>query len=69
MLEAEVADLTERLETRKAVDRAKSVLQEQLKLSRARGVPVDPEDRDGPAALDAPGRRGRHQHGVRGHRT
>ena len=33
LLEAEVADLTERLETRKAVDRAKSVLQEQLKLS------------------------------------
>ncbi|MGZ4436646.1 MAG: ANTAR domain-containing response regulator [Nocardioides sp.] len=33
MLEAEVADLTERLETRKAVDRAKSVLQEQLELS------------------------------------
>jgi response regulator NasT len=33
MLEAEVADLTERLETRKAVDRAKSVLQGQLDLS------------------------------------
>jgi AmiR/NasT family two-component response regulator len=33
MLEAEVADLTERLETRKAVDRAKNVLQDQLKLS------------------------------------
>jgi two-component system, response regulator PdtaR len=33
MLEAEVADLTERLETRKLVDRAKSVLQEQLELS------------------------------------
>ncbi|MGH8967979.1 MAG: response regulator, partial [Actinomycetes bacterium] len=33
MLEAEVADLTERLETRKAVDRAKSVLQQQLELS------------------------------------
>ena len=32
-LEAEIADLTERLETRKAVDRAKSVLQEQLRLS------------------------------------
>jgi response regulator NasT len=32
-LEAEVADLTERLETRKAVERAKSVLQEQLGLS------------------------------------
>ncbi|WP_372727562.1 ANTAR domain-containing response regulator [Nocardioides sp.] len=33
LLEREVADLTERLETRKAVDRAKSVLQEQLELS------------------------------------
>jgi len=33
LLEAEVADLSERLETRKAVDRAKSVLQKQLDLS------------------------------------
>ncbi|MGH3333969.1 MAG: ANTAR domain-containing response regulator [Nocardioidaceae bacterium] len=33
MLEAEVADLSERLETRKAVDRAKGVLQKQLQLS------------------------------------
>jgi response regulator NasT len=33
LLEAEVADLTERLETRKAVERAKSVLMEQLELS------------------------------------
>lgn len=32
-LEAEVADLQERLETRKAVDRAKGILQERLKLS------------------------------------
>jgi len=32
-LEAEVADLTERLETRKAVDRAKAVLQRRLQLS------------------------------------
>ena len=32
-LESEVADLSERLETRKAVERAKSVLQQQLKLS------------------------------------
>ncbi len=32
-LETEVADLTERLETRKAVDRAKGVLQRQLELS------------------------------------
>jgi two-component system, response regulator PdtaR len=33
LLEAEVADLTERLETRKLVDRAKGVLQQQLQLS------------------------------------
>jgi two-component system, response regulator PdtaR len=33
LLESEVADLTERLETRKAVDRAKNVLQKQLELS------------------------------------
>jgi two-component system, response regulator PdtaR len=32
-LEAEVADLSDRLETRKAVERAKSLLQEQLQLS------------------------------------
>jgi len=32
-LESEVADLSERLETRKAVDRAKGILQEQLGLS------------------------------------
>ena len=33
LLEAEVADLSDRLETRKAVDRAKSILQRQLELS------------------------------------
>ena len=33
LLEAEVADLTDRLETRKAVERAKSLLMEQLSLS------------------------------------
>ncbi|MCL2542095.1 MAG: response regulator [Nocardioidaceae bacterium] len=32
-LESEVADLTDRLETRKAVDRAKGILQEQLSLT------------------------------------
>lgn len=32
-LEAEVADLTDRLETRKALDRAKGVLQQQLSIS------------------------------------
>ncbi|TNM45177.1 response regulator [Nocardioides albidus] len=34
-LESEVSDLTERLETRKAVDRAKGILQQQLSLSEA----------------------------------
>lgn len=34
-LEDEVSDLTERLETRKAVDRAKGILQEQLSLSES----------------------------------
>ena len=34
-LESEIADLGERLETRKAVDRAKGVLMSQLKLSEA----------------------------------
>ena len=33
LLDAQVADLQDRLETRKAVDRAKSVLQQQLQLS------------------------------------
>jgi response regulator NasT len=33
MLEAEVSDLTDRMETRKAVDRAKGVLQKELALS------------------------------------
>ena len=36
MLEAEVADLSERLETRKAVDRAKGILQEQLEALASR---------------------------------
>ena len=58
-LEAEVLDLTDRLVTRKAVDRAKGVLQEELVADRAGGVPVDPEDRDGPPPLDASGGRGR----------
>ena len=58
-LEQEVAGLHDRLEARKVVDRAKAVLQSELGLSRARRVPLDPEDRHGPAALDARGRRGR----------
>ena len=59
-LEREVTDLTDRLETRKAVDRAKAELQTQPGPERVRGVPLDPEDGDGPAAQHAPGRRGRH---------
>lgn len=35
LLETEVGDLAERLETRKLLDRAKGVLQEQLNLSEA----------------------------------
>ena len=58
-LEQEVADLQERLETRKTVDRAKSVLQGAARAERAGRVPLDPEDRDGPAAVDARGRPGR----------
>ena len=55
-VEAEVEDLTERLESRKAVDRAKGMLQTGLGTDRAGGVPLDPEDRDGPAQVDAGGR-------------
>ena len=47
-LETEVADLGERLETRKAVDRAKGVLMTQLSITEAGGVPLDPEDGHGP---------------------
>ena len=49
-LEREVATLSERLETRKLVERAKGVLQQRLRPDRAAGVPVDPEGLDGPAA-------------------
>ena len=59
LLEAEVADLTERLETRKAVDRAKGGAPAAARAQRARRLPVDPEDRHGPAPLDAAGGRRR----------
>jgi hypothetical protein len=59
-VEAEVSDLNERLESRKAVDRAKGLLQAGLGLA-SRGVPLDPEDGDGPAQVDARGRRGRYR--------
>ena len=57
-LESEVVDLTERLETRKAVDRAKASCRAAL-AQRAGRLPVDPEYRDGPADVHARGRRGR----------
>lgn len=60
-LEQEVADLSQRLETRKLVDRAKSVLQTQYGLTEAGGVPLDSEDVDGPAVVDAAGGRGGHR--------
>ncbi|CAM5507439.1 Protein-glutamate methylesterase/protein-glutamine glutaminase [Streptomyces purpurascens] len=59
-LEKEVADLTLRLETRKLVDRAKSILQTEYGLTSQR-VPVDPEDLDGPAHVDAAGGGGGHR--------
>ena len=50
-LEHEVADLTEQLETRKVIERAKGCCR--TRADRARGIPLDPAHRDGPAALDA----------------
>ena len=57
-LEAQVTDLEDRLETRKAVERAKSILQDPAVADRAGGVPVDPEDSDGPPDVHAGSRRG-----------
>ena len=47
-LEAEVATLTDRLETRKLVERAKGLLQAEAGDDRTRGVQVDSARRDGP---------------------
>jgi response regulator NasT len=52
-LEEEVADLGERFETRKRVDRAKGCADEEAGAVRAGRVPLDSEDLDGPAAVDA----------------
>jgi AmiR/NasT family two-component response regulator len=49
----------ERLASRKAVDQAKGLAAGVAGAHRGRGVPLDPEDRDGPAQVDARGRRGR----------
>ena len=50
-LEAEVADLAERLETRKARRPRQGRADDEAGADRAGGVPVDPEDRDGPPAV------------------
>ncbi|CAO0825067.1 Protein-glutamate methylesterase/protein-glutamine glutaminase [Streptomyces microflavus] len=70
VLESEIADLSQRLETRKLVDRAKSILQTDYGVLPAGRVPVDPEDVDGPADVDAAagggadrGRRGEEEDG------
>ncbi len=60
-LEAEVADLVERFETRKLVDRAKGLLNEKMGLTGARGVPLDPEGLDGPPPDHARRRQGDHR--------
>ena len=60
-LEAEVADMVERFETRKLVDRAKGLLNEKMGLTRARGVPLDPEGVDGPPPHHARRRPGDHR--------
>ena len=52
-LELEIADLEERLETRKSVDRAKGHPHGQAAAEQVGRLPVDPEDRDGPADGDA----------------
>ena len=59
-LESEVADMAERFETRKRVDRAKGLLMTQDGSHRAGVVPVDPEDLDGPSPDHARGGRRRH---------
>ena len=56
-LEAEVADLTDRLETRKLIDRAKGVLQTTQAAQRTRCVPLDSAGCHGPARIDARRRR------------
>ncbi len=58
-LEKEVANLSDRLETRKLVERAKGLLQSQAEDDRTRGVQVDPAGRHGPAHDDEAGCRGR----------
>ena len=60
-LESEIADITERMETRKKVERAKGLLMENMQLNEPESLPLDPEDVDGPPAHDARGRRGRHR--------
>ena len=57
-LEDEVTTLRDRLEVRKLLDRAKGLLQDRAWAHRAGGVPLDPEDVDGPQDQHARGRAG-----------
>ncbi len=59
-LNSEAANLRERLEVRKLLDRAKGQLQDSQGDDRGTGVPVDPEDVHGPPPDDAVGGRGGH---------
>ena len=65
-LEAEVSDLEERFETRKRVERAKSLLQQKYALTEAGRLPLAPEVGHGPASVDARGGRCGHPRGHRG---
>ncbi|GMA37457.1 transcriptional regulator [Demequina litorisediminis] len=60
-LESEIADITDRMETRKKVERAKGLLMEKMKAQRARVFPLDPEDLDGPSPDHEGGCGGRHR--------
>ena len=59
LLEAEVADLDRAAGDPQGGRAGQERPAGAARALRARGVPLDPEDRDGPAPLDAAGRRGR----------
>ena len=57
-LEKEIGNLSEALESRKVVERAKGVLMEYLPAPRGRSIPPDPQDQHGLAQVDEGSRRG-----------
>ena len=60
-VEAEVSDLTERLESRKVVERAKGLLQSGLGLSEPEAFPLDSKDGNGSSQVNAGGGGGSHR--------